>query len=149
MQENHLGLINYYQIPRTDWLEVVIIIMGTFRKRKGWISQLWQSYSFGFDYQRMRNKRSLKYIVKYIETRTSTYFETLDRPETKSMGYFLWEYVHTSIYFFHMNINLQLKIKMSKKDIHQGSKHLRMPRTNLKTIKFNNIWLKTKTFLLK
>ena len=38
-----------------------------------------------------------------------------------------------------MNINLQLKIKKTKKDIHQASKHLRMPGTNLKTIKFNNI----------
>ena len=38
-----------------------------------------------------------------------------------------------------MNINLQLKIKKQKKDIHQASRHLRMPGTNLKTIKFNNI----------
>ena len=39
-----------------------------------------------------------------------------------------------------MNINLQLKIKKKqKKDIHQASRHLRMPGTNLKTIKFNNI----------
>ena len=38
-----------------------------------------------------------------------------------------------------MNINLQLKIKINKKDIHQASKHLRIPGTNLKTIKFNNI----------
>ena len=37
-----------------------------------------------------------------------------------------------------MNINLQLKI-IKKKDIHQTSKHLGMPGTNLKTIKFNNI----------
>ena len=29
--------------------------------------------------------------------------------------------------------------KKTKKDIHQASKHLRMPGTNLKTIKFNNI----------
>ena len=37
-----------------------------------------------------------------------------------------------------MNINLQLKIKKKqKKDIHQASRHLRMPGTNLKTIKFN------------
>ena len=38
-----------------------------------------------------------------------------------------------------MNINLQLKIKKQKEDIHQASRHLRMPGTNLKTIKFNNI----------
>ena len=45
-----------------------------------------------------------------------------------------------SIFFFLMNINLQFKIKTkTKKDIHQASRHLRMPGTNLKTIKFNNI----------
>ena len=29
--------------------------------------------------------------------------------------------------------------KKTKKDIHQAPRHLRMPGTNLKTIKFNNI----------
>ena len=38
-----------------------------------------------------------------------------------------------------MNINLQLEIKKTKNDIHQASRHLRMPGTNFKTIKFNNI----------
>ena len=36
-----------------------------------------------------------------------------------------------------MNINLQLKIK--KKDIPKASKHLRIPGTNLKTIELYNI----------
>ena len=48
-----------------------------------------------------------------------------------------------------MNINLQLKIKKTKKDIHQASRHLRMPGTNLKTIKFNINLKQTKTFLLR
>ena len=42
-------------------------------------------------------------------------------------------------FFFFININLQLKIKKTKKDIHQTSRNLRMPGTNLKTIKFNDI----------
>ena len=40
-------------------------------------------------------------------------------------------------FFLYMNINLQLKI--NKKDIHQASKQLSMPGTNLRTIKFNDI----------
>ena len=40
---------------------------------------------------------------------------------------------------FFININLQLKIIIIKKYIHQTSRNLRMPGTNLKTIKFNNI----------
>ena len=40
-------------------------------------------------------------------------------------------------FFLYMNINLQLKI--NKKDIHQESKQLSMPGTNLRTIKFNDI----------
>ena len=43
-------------------------------------------------------------------------------------------------FFFFMNINLQLKIKKTtKEDIHQASRNLRMPGTNLKTIKFSSI----------
>ena len=45
---------------------------------------------------------------------------------------------HMNMTFFYMNIYLQMKIK-KKKDLHQASKHLRMPGTNVKTIKFNNI----------
>ena len=37
----------------------------------------------------------------------------------------------------YMNVNLQLKI--NKKDIHQASKQLSMRGTNLRTIKFNDI----------
>ena len=33
--------------------------------------------------------------------------------------------------------------KKTQKDIHQASKRLRMPGTNLKTITFSNIWFKT------
>ena len=40
-------------------------------------------------------------------------------------------------FFLYMNINLQLKI--NKKDIHQASKQLSMRGTNLRTIKFNDI----------
>ena len=44
---------------------------------------------------------------------------------------------------YYMNINLQLKIEKQKKDIPQASRHLMMPGTHLKTIKFNNIEFKT------
>ena len=43
------------------------------------------------------------------------------------------------VFFLNMNMHLQLKIKKTKKNIHQASRHLRMPGTNLKTIKFNSI----------
>ena len=49
---------------------------------------------------------------------------------------------HRSICFFSfscMNINLQLKIKETKEDIHQAYKHLRIPGTNLINIKYYNI----------
>ena len=44
-----------------------------------------------------------------------------------------------NINIFYINMNLQLKIKKAKKDIHQAPKPLRMPEANLKTIRFNNI----------
>ena len=52
---------------------------------------------------------------------------------------YIYIYIYTYIYIY-IYINLQLKIKQkTKKDIQQVSKHLRIPGTNLKTIKFNNI----------
>ena len=50
-----------------------------------------------------------------------------------------------------MNINFSLKIiKKQKKDIHQASKHLKMPGANLKLMNLTTPNLKqTKTFLLK
>ena len=50
-----------------------------------------------------------------------------------------------------MNINFSLKIiKKQKKDIHQASKHFKMPGANLKLMNLTTPNLKqTKTFLLK
>ena len=52
-----------------------------------------------------------------------------------------YTYLQLNIYDEYMNIYLQLKIKKTttKKNIHQASRNLRMPGTNLKIIKFNNI----------
>ena len=41
--------------------------------------------------------------------------------------------------FFIYEYKFTVGNKNTKKDIHQASRHLRMPGTNLKTIKFNNI----------
>ena len=43
------------------------------------------------------------------------------------------------IIFFYEYKSTAVNKKKTKKDMHQASKHLRMPRTNLKTIKFNKI----------
>ena len=48
-----------------------------------------------------------------------------------------------------MNINLQLKIKKSKKDIYQASRHLRMPGTNLKLLNLTTSNLKQLKLFIK
>ena len=45
---------------------------------------------------------------------------------------------NSSIFLHEYTFTVENK-KNKKKDIHQASKHLRIPGTNLKTIKFNNI----------
>ena len=51
---------------------------------------------------------------------------------------------------FYINVNLQLKMRKTRKYIHQASKHLRMTGTNLKTINLTTSNLKkTKNFLLE
>ena len=42
-------------------------------------------------------------------------------------------------WFLFYEYKFTVENKKTKKDIHQASRHLRMPGTNLKTIKFNNI----------
>ena len=55
-----------------------------------------------------------------------------------------------NINVFYINVNLQLKIRKTRKYIHQASKHLRMTGTNLKTINLTTSNLKkTKNFLLE
>ena len=51
----------------------------------------------------------------------------------------LKNYIDTSNFFFFYDYKFTVENKKTKKDIHQASRHLRMPGTNLKTIKFNNI----------
>ena len=46
---------------------------------------------------------------------------------------------NSSIFLHEYQFTVENKNKNKKKDIHQASKHLRIPGTNLKTIKFNNI----------
>ena len=55
-----------------------------------------------------------------------------------------------NINVFYMNVNLQLKIRKTRKYIDQASEHLRMIATNLKTINLTTSNLKkTKGFLLE
>ena len=48
-----------------------------------------------------------------------------------------------SFFVFFYEYKFTVENKKTKKDIHQPSRNLRMPGTNLKTIKFNNILFKT------
>ena len=43
------------------------------------------------------------------------------------------------LFIFLYEYKFRIENKKTKKDIHQASKHLRIPGTNLKTITFNNI----------
>ena len=52
-----------------------------------------------------------------------------------STGFQLFNYY----YYFFYEYKFTVENGKTKKDIHQASRHLRMPGTNLKTIKFNNI----------
>ena len=55
-----------------------------------------------------------------------------------------------NINVFYMNVNLQLKIRKTRKYIDQAFEHLRMIATNLKTINLTTSNLKkTKGFLLE
>ena len=47
------------QIPKADWLEVVIMYIGNFQELKGWSSHLWESHSFRFYYEGVLNKKKL------------------------------------------------------------------------------------------
>ena len=60
-------------------------------------------------------------------------------------------YLLPKMFFVYLNISLQLKINnKQKKYIHQVSKYLLMPGTNLKTIKLTISYLKqTKIFFIK
>ena len=42
-------------------------------------------------------------------------------------------------FYYYYEYKFSIENKKTKKDIHQGSRNLRMPGTNLKTIKLNNI----------
>ena len=48
-------------------------------------------------------------------------------------------YNYVFFFFFFYEYIFTVENKKTKKDIHEASRHLRMPGRNLKTIKFNNI----------
>ena len=59
----------------------------------------------------------------------------VEPPETWFAGHI----VSSFFFFFFCEDKFTIENKKTKKDIHQASRNLRMPGTNLKTIKFNNI----------
>ena len=52
---------------------------------------------------------------------------------------YVYMYIYVYIYILHTYIYNIYKYTIENKNIHGACKHLRMPGTNLKTIKFNKI----------
>ena len=75
------------QIPKADWLEVVIMYIGNFQELKGWSSHLWESHSFRFYYEGVLNKKNL---LTNLQKQIIILVQALAHQETKNLGCFLW-----------------------------------------------------------
>ena len=75
------------QIPKADWLEVVIMYIGNFQELKGWSSHLWESHSFRFYYEVVLNKKNL---LTHLQKQIIILVKALAHQESKNLGCFLW-----------------------------------------------------------
>ena len=92
------------------------------------------------------NRMSLKKNKKYsIVAHWAEFSSSLERwkqhlrDKITKKFYYKDGVIRCSIAFFFYEYKFTVENKKTKKDIHQASRHLRMPGSNLKTIKFKNI----------